>query len=187
VIIRLPVDGIRVIGRNTQGVKVMNLDAGDAVVDVARVVKESTVDSLLLLASSAIVRDTLQKIVGSDKSERELAAYGKVVTIVIGIIGIAFAIPQAQFIFWFVLFAWSGLGAAFGPALLGILYYRKITRAGVIAGMLGGFLTSVIWVLVFKERTYDLYEAIPGFIAGFALTWGVSFLTWDEPEQVEAK
>jgi len=40
VIIRLPVDGIRVIGRNTQGVKVMNLDAGDTVVDVARVVKE---------------------------------------------------------------------------------------------------------------------------------------------------
>jgi DNA gyrase subunit A len=38
VIIRLPVDGIRVIGRNTQGVKVMNLDAGDAVVGVARVV-----------------------------------------------------------------------------------------------------------------------------------------------------
>src|ERR687896_97885 len=40
VIIRLPVDGIRVIGRNTQGVKVMNLDSGDAVVGVARVVKE---------------------------------------------------------------------------------------------------------------------------------------------------
>jgi DNA gyrase subunit A len=40
VIIRLPVDGIRVIGRNTQGVRVMNLDAGDTVVDVARVVKE---------------------------------------------------------------------------------------------------------------------------------------------------
>jgi DNA gyrase subunit A len=40
VIIRLPVDGIRVIGRNTQGVRVMNLSPGDAVVDVARVVKE---------------------------------------------------------------------------------------------------------------------------------------------------
>ena len=40
VIIRLPVDGIRVAGRNTQGVKVMNLDAGDTVVDVARVVLE---------------------------------------------------------------------------------------------------------------------------------------------------
>ncbi|HSC59155.1 MAG TPA: DNA gyrase subunit A [Gemmatimonadales bacterium] len=40
VLIRVPVDGIRVIGRNTQGVKVMNLEAGDAVVGVARVVKE---------------------------------------------------------------------------------------------------------------------------------------------------
>jgi DNA gyrase subunit A len=40
VIIRVPVDGIRVIGRNTQGVRVMNLEAGDAVQDVARVVKE---------------------------------------------------------------------------------------------------------------------------------------------------
>jgi DNA gyrase subunit A len=40
VIIRVPVDGIRVIGRNTQGVRVMNLESGDAVQDVARVVKE---------------------------------------------------------------------------------------------------------------------------------------------------
>jgi DNA gyrase subunit A len=40
VIIRVPVEGIRVIGRNTQGVRVMNLEAGDSIVDVARVVKE---------------------------------------------------------------------------------------------------------------------------------------------------
>jgi DNA gyrase subunit A len=40
VIIRLPVDDIRVIGRNTQGVKIINLDAGDIVQDVARVVED---------------------------------------------------------------------------------------------------------------------------------------------------
>ena len=40
VIIRMPTSGIRVIGRNTQGVRLMNLDSGDEVVDVARVVKE---------------------------------------------------------------------------------------------------------------------------------------------------
>jgi DNA gyrase subunit A len=40
VIIRVPVDGIRISGRNTQGVKVMNLDSGDTVVDVTRVVNE---------------------------------------------------------------------------------------------------------------------------------------------------
>ncbi len=40
VIIRVPVEGIRISGRNTQGVRVMNLDPGDTVVDVTRVVKE---------------------------------------------------------------------------------------------------------------------------------------------------
>jgi DNA gyrase subunit A len=40
VIIRCPVEGIRVSGRNTQGVKLMNLDPGDQIVDVARVQKE---------------------------------------------------------------------------------------------------------------------------------------------------
>jgi DNA gyrase subunit A len=40
VIIRVPVEGISVIGRNTQGVRVINLDPGDLLVDVARVVKE---------------------------------------------------------------------------------------------------------------------------------------------------
>jgi DNA gyrase subunit A len=40
IIIRVPVEGIRVIGRNTQGVRVMHLDEGDLLVDVARVVKE---------------------------------------------------------------------------------------------------------------------------------------------------
>ena len=142
----------------------------------------STVDSLLLLASSAVVRDTMQKILGSNKSDEQLAGYGKFLTIIIGVIGIVFAVRESQFIFWFVLFAWSGLGAAFGPTLLGILYYKKITRQGVIAGMLGGFLTSVAWVLLFKEQNYDLYEAIPGFFAGFLLTWGVSRLTWRAPE-----
>jgi DNA gyrase subunit A len=44
VIIRVPDDGIRVIWRNTQGVRVMNLDDGDSLVAVARVVKEDDDD-----------------------------------------------------------------------------------------------------------------------------------------------
>jgi len=40
IMIRVPVEGIRISGRNTQGVRVMNLTSGDLVVDVARVVKE---------------------------------------------------------------------------------------------------------------------------------------------------
>ncbi len=145
----------------------------------------STADSLLLLASSAIVRDTMQKILGSRKSDGQLASYGKLVTLIIGVVGIAFAIPEAQFIFYFVLFAWAGLGSAFGPVILCLLYYKKTTRTGVLAGMLGGFLTSVVWVLVFKEHTYELYEAVPGFIVGIVLTIVVSNLT--QPGEIAEK
>jgi sodium/proline symporter len=137
----------------------------------------STADSLLLLASSAVVRDTMQKILGSTKSDHQLAGYGKIVTILIGMLAIALAIPEAKFIFWFVLFAWSGLGAAFGPVVICLLYYKKTTRQGVIAGMLGGFLTSVVWVLAFKQQTYELYEAVPGFIVGMLATYVVSAMT----------
>jgi Na+/proline symporter len=137
----------------------------------------STVDSLLLLASSAVVRDTMQKILGSTKNDKALAGYGKIVTILIGVIGIAFAIEEVKVVFWFILFAWSGLGAAFGPVIICMLYYRNTTLPGVAAGMLGGFLTSVIWVLVFKAGAYDLYEMIPGFIVGITLTLIVSQMT----------
>jgi len=141
----------------------------------------STADSLLLLASSAIVRDTMQKILGNSKSDHTLAGYGKVVTILIGIFAIALAIPEAKFIFDFVLYAWSGLGAAFGPVMVCLLYYKKTTREGVISGMLAGFATSIVWVELFKEQMHDLYEAIPGFLVGIAVTYIVSTITY-KPE-----
>jgi len=136
----------------------------------------STVDSLLILASSAIVRDYLQKIRRSAKSDRTLAHTGKIATLVIGLIGIVFALNQTPLIFWFVLFAWSGLGAAFGPVLLCALWYPRTNLAGAVAGMLGGFITTVVWVLWLKTKFYDLLEVIPGFIVGLLLTVVVSNL-----------
>ena len=137
----------------------------------------STVDSLLLLASSSIVRDSMQKIFGSQKSDKNLAVYRKLVTLLFGLIGIGFALKEVKLIFLFFLFAWSGLGAAFGPVILCTLYYKKTTRSGIAAGMLGGFLTTVIWLLAFKSRTYELYEMIPGFLVGIVLTILVSRMT----------
>jgi sodium/proline symporter len=137
----------------------------------------STVDSLLLLASSSVVRDTYQKIMGSDESDERLSNLGKAVTVVIGLIAVVLGVQEPRVIYHFVLASWSGLGSAFGPALLGVLYYRRITWLGVLAGMSGGFATSVIWLVFFKAEYHGLYEAIPGFIAGLVLTFGVSRLT----------
>jgi len=137
----------------------------------------STVDSLLILASRTVVRDYMQKIRGSSLSEKALANRGKLLTLIIGVIGIGFALQQSPMIFWFVIFAWNGLGAAFGPPLLCGLWYPKTNLKGAIAGMLGGFITTVTWVLVFKEQFYDLSEIIPGFLVGLLLTIAVSNAT----------
>jgi sodium/proline symporter len=130
----------------------------------------STVDSLLILASSAVVRDYWQQVRGAKLDDRAFASRGKIVTLIIGLIGIAFALNQTPLIFWFVLFAWSGLGAAFGPVLLCALWYPQTNLRGAIAGMLGGFLTTVAWVLGLKPLFYELLEVIPGFIVGLILT-----------------
>ena len=130
----------------------------------------STVDSLLILASSAVIRDYWQKIRGSALSDRALARRGKIITLVFGIIGVAFALHQTPLIFWFVLFAWSGLGAAFGPVLICALWYPKTNLTGAVAGMLGGFITTVAWVLWLKPYFYALLEVIPGFVVGLILT-----------------
>jgi sodium/proline symporter len=137
----------------------------------------STVDSLLLLASSSLVRDTYQKIIGTTKSEESLSNYGKFVTVIIGAVAVILGIQEPRVIYDFVLASWSGLGSAFGPVVVGILYYKRITWEGVLSGMLGGFVASVVWLVWFKEDFHGLYEAIPGFMVGFALTYAVSWLT----------
>ena len=137
----------------------------------------STVDSLLLLASSAVVRDTYQKIMGSEESDERLSNYGKAFTVVIGIIAVVLGVQEPRVIYDFVLASWSGLGSAFGPVVIGILYYKRITWLGVLCGMLGGFSASVVWLMFFKDQYHGLYEAIPGFIVGLVLTFGVSWLT----------
>ncbi len=141
----------------------------------------STVDSLLILASSAVVRDVFQKVFKPDFSDRQLSLIGRCLTVVIGAGGLAVALPESRMIFWFVLFAWSGLASAFTPVVLCSLFWRRTTRAGAIWGMIAGFLTAVLWVWAVKEHFYDLYEMIPGFAAGFIVTIGVSLFTEPPP------
>jgi len=137
----------------------------------------STVDSLLILASSAVVRDVIQQIFDPPWTERTFSRWGKATTVVIGAAALGLALPEVRVIFWFVLFAWSGLASAFTPVVLCSLFWKGTTRAGAIAGMVGGFAGAVGWVLIFKERFWDLYEMIPGFALGFLATVIVSLLT----------
>ena len=136
----------------------------------------STVDSLLILASSSVARDFVQKLVRADISDERVAWIGKATTVAIGAGALAFALQEVRVIFWFVLFAWSGLACAFMPPVLCSLFWKRTTTAGAIAGMVAGFLTAIVWVLAFKAQTYELYEMIPGLAVGFGVTVVVSLL-----------
>ena len=137
----------------------------------------STADSLLILASSAVVRDVVQKIYRPEMPERRLSLYGKLVTVVLGVAALALALGEARLIFWFVLFAWSGLASAFVPVVLCGLFWKRTTLQGAIWGMVSGFAVTIIWVLALKPLTYELYEMIPGVLVGLAVTIGVSLMT----------
>jgi sodium/proline symporter len=76
-----------------------------------------------------------------------------------------------------VLFAWSGIASAFTPVVLCSLFWKRTTKAGAVAGMIGGFVATIVWTVALKERFFDLYEMIPGFVAGFACCIGGSLLT----------
>jgi sodium/proline symporter len=92
-----------------------------------------------------------------------------------------FALEQVRLIFWFVLFAWSGLACAFTPVVLCSLFWSRTTRAGAVAGMVAGFVTAIVWVVAFKPLTLELYEMIPGFAVGFIVTIVVSLFTEPVP------
>ncbi len=141
----------------------------------------STVDSLLILASSAVVRDVVQQVFKPDLSDLQFSVLGKALTIIIGLGGLLTALGESRTIFWFVLFAWSGLASAFTPVVLCSLFWKRTTKAGAVWGMIAGFITTVVWVLMFKEQFYDLYEMIPGFGAGFLVTIAVSLATEPPP------
>lgn len=137
----------------------------------------STVDSLLILASTTLVRDVLQKTVGSMASDARLAIYGKAATLILGLVAVALAVTEPKVIFWFVLFAWSGLACAFAPVVLCTLFWPRTSRQGALAGMAGGFIVTVAWAAFFKAGFYDLYEMIPGFAAALFFTVVVSLRT----------
>jgi sodium/proline symporter len=137
----------------------------------------STVDSLLILASSAVVRDLMQKVLNVGWQDAQLARFGMFVTVAIGVGAMAFALTEIKVIFWFVVFAMSGLSAAFGPTVICALFYKGITREGALAGMIGGFATDMIWVTFIRERTHDLVEIVPAVIISFTLIFIVSRAT----------
>ncbi len=130
----------------------------------------STADSQLLVVASTVVRDVVQQVVRGGRSldEGTQLWLNRLVVVAAGLVALAAAWVAKDLVFWLVLFAWGGLGAAFGPALILALFWGRTSRAGLIAGMVTGALTTVIWkqTLLWEaslKETTGIYELIVAF------------------------
>ncbi len=138
----------------------------------------STVSSQLLVAASAVSHDLVERIFGRGADERRSLFLGRLTVLVVGLLGILVALPEVRLVFWFVLFAWSGLGASFGPLVLMALAKRSpINRFGALACMLSGSGVTVAWKLgtsvAENQAVFDLVPHVVAALAVLLLLWRV--------------
>lgn len=138
----------------------------------------STADSQLLVVASTFVRDVYEKIVKKREAIDESAKLrlSRWVVVLSGALALVLAFVAEDLVFWLVLFAWGGLGASLGPAVIFSLYWRRTTRFGVLAGMIVGTVVTIAWKLWLKGPT-GIYELIPAFLCSALAVVVVSVLS----------
>ena len=124
----------------------------------------STVDSLLVVASSAAVRDLYQKVYHPDLGDEELMRISRYATFGLAMAALAISMTVAMLVegrtvFWFVIFGWSGIAATFCPTMILSLFWSRFTGRGALAAMVTGF----VCVPVFKFGGPYMGELAPYF------------------------
>ena len=141
----------------------------------------STADSQLLVSTSAITEDFIHQYLGKNISNKALVRLSRFTIVILGLFafGIAYLSElQERNIFGVVSYAWSGLGSAFGPALLLSLWWPDTTRKGIIAGLLTGFLTTIIWANT--DLKLIVTERLVSFVFAFLMVVIVSRIDKDK-------
>ena len=131
----------------------------------------STASSQLLVAASAFAQDFYKTLLRKDATQSELVWISRASVLIIASIAVYLGFNPNSFILDMVAYAWAGFGAAFGPALLMSLFWRRTTRIGVIAGIIVGGVTILAWK---NFAPFELYEIVPGFIFSLIAIYVVS-------------
>jgi sodium/proline symporter len=140
----------------------------------------STVDSQLLVCSSAIAEDFYKAIIHPDASDKEQVFVGRAAVIAVALVALWIAADPDSMVLDLVAYAWAGFGAAFGPVVILSLFWRRMTKNGALTGIVVGAATVIIWKQL-SGGLFDVYEILPGFIFAFISIIVVSLLQ-DEPD-----
>ena len=110
----------------------------------------------------------------------------RITLLAITVIAIFIALDENSVIFTIVSFAWAGFGATFGPLMLLSLFWKRINRAGAVAGMVGGGCMVFVWNLLVRPLggVWDLYELLPAFVFSALCIVVVSLLTAPPSEEI---
>lgn len=138
----------------------------------------STLSSQLIVCSSALAED-LYKLTsgGKELSDAKGLWLGRAGVLVVSVIAGLLAWNPDSSVLSLVSFAWAGFGAAFGPIVILSLYWRKLTAAGAVAGMVAGAITVFVWGYNEVLSGY-MYEIVPGFLVNLLFAYLVSVATY---------
>ena len=149
----------------------------------------STADSQLLVASSSFTSDIYKPILRKgEASDKEVSAVSRIVVVIIAIVAYFIAASGsawASSIMAMVENAWGLFGAAFGPAVILSLFWKRFNYPGAVAAVISGAVVDVVWLLCFTGST-GIYEILPGFVASAIVGVVVSLLTPAPGAEVEA-
>ena len=144
----------------------------------------STADSQLLASSSAFATDFYKPVLRKKAGDKEMLVVGRGVVAFISVIALMIAVnPNCKGIMALVECAWGAFGAAFGPAIILALYWKRFTYKGAIAGIVAGFAMDAFWYCCLSGSVEKLcifntglYEIIPGFIFSMIVAIVVSLI-----------
>ena len=148
----------------------------------------SSSDSYLLIAASAVAKNVFQGVVHKKATDKQVMLVTRITLLVIAVVAILIALDENSVIFDIVSFAWSGFGATFGPLMLFSLFWKRTTRAGAIAGMVGGAGMVFLWKLVISRLggVFAIYELLPAFIFSALCIVVVSLLDKKPSAEIQA-
>ena len=133
----------------------------------------STADSYLLVAVQTCVHDIGKTFNPSMTDKREIL-YSRILSAVLAIGALLVAL-YVKSVYSIITSSWSYYAAAAGLPALAALYWKKATKHGIIASMLGGFGVTAVWNLL--GRPFGLGATVPGAIASGVLLVAVSLAT----------
>ena len=145
----------------------------------------STADSQLLTSASAFASDVYKPMIRKNASDREMLWVSRLVVLAIALVALFIASdPDSGTIMGLVENAWGVFGAAFGPAILLSLFWKRLTFAGTAAGIVAGAAVDILWLICLSST--GIYEIVPGFAAGLVAAVVVSLCGKKPGEDVEA-